>query len=766
MLRTFFRRPVLGALLVGLLAAGILARLFSGMLRYPSAYLSATGDGLKNYYVVAYYARYDHGLLFTGMNYPRGEHVNYPDMQPLLALPLAWLRDLGLPWASAHSVGFINLGMLLALGATAVVLYLLLRRLPLPGWYAGLAALLITFLAPQVLRFQAHMSLSYACIMPVQWYCLVRMQAAPRRWGWPVALGLFNLTVGLLAAYHLGIGSLWLLAFVPVLGWQQGWRRSAPLLLRVVATALVPMLVFWAGLKLTDPITDRPPNPWGLFVARSSFTGVFSPYDSPLREAWRYFFPSTDPSWEGAAYVGLVGVLVLLFSAVLAGRYLGRGQWRRVVRPVLPAPLRTGLWAATLLLLFAMAYPFYLPALRDYVWLLGPLKQFRALGRFAWPFYYVFATYAAYYVYRLWRYLRQRRAAAFAWGWLAPLLLLWGLEAWWHVQPVAAAEEASPAAQAFIGEEGNFRHLLGWTKYSPESFQAIIPLPYFCIGTDKIAIEGGDATRYQAYKASLNLHLPLLTMLMSRSSVHETLGLVQLLSSPLVPKSLLPKLPSAKPILLVVAAGPLTPAEQRLVSHGQLIKATPEVSLYELPVAALAATSLAAERARAAALLPGLTPTNGLYSSTGRGALHLAFDRSPDRRGRLGPGAFYEPRETFSTLYDGPLPTPADTGRYEASVWVNATTGYGLGNMQVKLYQQGQQLDHQVADTRISTEVLGDWVRVAVVFRRPPAADRLEILYDGHDLLADDLLVRPLGTDVYWRDAQGQLVLNGYPLGN
>ncbi|WP_151086626.1 hypothetical protein [Hymenobacter baengnokdamensis] len=759
------RRPRLwvGALLVGLAATILLLKLFPGMARHPGAYLNATGDGIKNYYVAAYYARYDSGQQFTGMNYPRGEHINYPDMQPLLAVPLAWAREAGLPLA-AHSIGFINFGMLLALVLAAVVLYLVLRRLPLPAWYAGLGALLITFMAPQIARFQAHMSLSYACIVPVQWYCILRILAAPRLARWYIVLGVFNLLVGLLAAYHLGIGSLWLLAFVPVLGWQQGWRRSAPLLARLAATALVPMAVFWVWLKLTDPITDRPPNPWGLLIARSSFTGVFSPSDAPMQQVWRYFFPSTDPAWEGSTYVGTVGVLVLVCSALLALRYLAHGRWRSVLRPHLPAPLRAGLWAATLLLLFAMAYPFYIPGLRDFVWLLGPLKQFRALGRFAWPFYYVFATYAAYYIYRLWRYLRQHQAPAFALSWLAPLLLLWAAEGYWHIQPVAAAIEANPGAEAFVGEEGNYRQLLSWTSYRPESFQAILPLPYFSIGTDKIAIDGTDAAHYQAFKASLNLHLPLLTTFMSRSSVSETLRLTQLLSSPLIAKDLLAKLPSNKPILLVVTAG-LNPAEQRLVSLAHLIKATPEVSLYELPLAALAATSVAAERAKAAALLPTLTAHDGLYTTTASGVLLLPFDQRPDRRGRLAPGAFYEPREKFSTLYDGPLPMPADTGRYEASVWVNATTAYGLGNLQVKLYHDTEELEHQVADARVTTEIQGDWVRVAVLFHRPPTANRLEVLYDGHDLLADDLLVRPLHTDVYWRTAQGQLVLNGYPLG-
>nr|GFD51139.1 hypothetical protein [Tanacetum cinerariifolium] len=108
-------------------------------------------------------------------------------------MPLGWARQAGLPVTATTGIAATNLLLLLALVATAGVLYAILRRLLLPGWYAGLAALLLTFLCPQLLRFQGHMSLGYACIVPVQWYLLLRALAAPRRAGWWVALGVFNL---------------------------------------------------------------------------------------------------------------------------------------------------------------------------------------------------------------------------------------------------------------------------------------------------------------------------------------------------------------------------------------------------------------------------------------------------------------------------------------------------------------------------------------------------------------------------------------------
>ncbi len=319
-------------------------------------------------------------------------------------------------------------------------------------------------------------------------------------------------------------------------------------------------------------------------------------------------------------------------------------------------------------------------------------------------------------------------------------------------------------AAAFENEDHNYQELLGWTAWPAQRFQAILPLPFFAVGTDKIALDGTSETVYQAYRASLNLHLPLLAMSLGRASIGQTLNITQLLSNELIAKPLLNNLPSQKPILLLVTPQPLTMAEQRLVGLARKITSTPEVTLYELPISALAATTTAAERAKAVALLPTLVPRAGLYTTTGKGAIYRDFGQQPDRRGRLGAGAWYEPLDKFSTLYDGPLPTPADTGRYEASVWVNARTGYGLGGMQVKVYRQGVMVELRSTDARHVTDVDGDWVRVVLEFRRPPGADRLEVLYENRDLLADDLLIRPLDTNVYWRDAKGQPVLNGYSL--
>jgi hypothetical protein len=482
-------------------------------------------------------------------------------------------------------------------------------------------------------------------------------------------------------------------------------------------------------------------------------------------------FPGTTPafSWEGESYVGLLGLLVLGLAAIRALRYLLRGRVLLILRPALPQGLRASIWASVLLLLWSMAYPLSLQGGEALLPYLGPLKQLRALGRFAWYFYYVYTVYVAYYFYQLYRYLRLRRAKPFA----LTLLLLAGsvvaLEAWFNWRAQARPLRERSNAADFQSARNSYRETLRSVWRKPEDFQAILPLPYARFGTDKIVFEAPDPARYESFRASLDTGLPLLSAAMARTSIGQTLRLTEILGSPMVDKPLLRQLPNDKPFLLLVTPHALAPFEQRIVALGKLLVETPRFSLYELPVAALAATQRreAAEYFRQHAPQLVARPA-GLYTSTDRSVVYDTYANRTSDRSFLRPGAFRFAKG-FATLYDGPLPAPADTGRYEISVWVDARSAYGLGNLQAKIYDaQGQMLEHVVYDTRHSTEISGDWVRSAVVVHARQPVARLEVLYDNEDLVADELLIRPLDTDVYLVVSEGgkqQIVKNGYPLG-
>lgn len=756
----------LGMAGVAALAAVLTAVLFWPIIINPNDFFfKAGGDALQSYYATAFYAMHDVGNRFTGMNYPYGEHFNYPNLQPLVAATMSLLEHLGIP-AGRYAVGITNMLALSSMVATPIVLYAILRRTRLSVLWAGFMALVIGFMAPQVLRLDGHISLSYACFVPMLWYCIIRMQEEPQRWRWYVLFGIGSMLMGAVMLYFLACGCFFLLGHVLVLAWQQ--PRVRPWLGRMVLAALLPLLLFRGYIWATDHVADRPPNPYGLLVYIASPATVFTPVLGPLHDWWQQHWPSEGDNDEGFSYIGLTATFVLLASTLLGVVATARRrQWQRLGRPALPLHLRTGLWASTLLLLLAFGIPFkwhWFDWLTDHS---GPVKQFRSLGRFAWPFYYVATTYAAYYLYRTWRYLRRQRRPALAWAGL-PLLLLWGTEAWLQVSTKAAQVAEGTGASSFLDPATGLVSQLTWSHRKISDFQAIMPLPYYNMGTDKFDLSGSGNSIYQADKASAITGLPLLATYVSRASVGQAMQHIQLLSSDMVPKELLTHFPNNKPILLLVTPDYLTENEQRLVRLGHLLVQSPEASLYELPIAALAATALPRERAKADSLLPKLAVRpGGIRATTAAGVLVESFDKAPDHRGRLSAGAHYKAEDGFSTLYAGPVPAPADTGRYEASVWINGKSDYGFGNMRVKLYKGSDQLSESVVDGRKATEIMGNWVRVVVPFRVTPDVTRMEVLYENRDLLADDLLIRPLHTDVYYQVGTGkqqQWVKNTYPL--
>ncbi|MCB2409192.1 hypothetical protein [Hymenobacter lucidus] len=758
----------LGMAAVALAAAVLLLVLFSAVLANPDDYFfAAGGDGLQSYFATAYYAFYDTGVHFSGMNYPAGENFNYPNLQPLIAWSIRTLQQLGIP-AARHTIGIVNVLALLSVFFTPVILYAILRRMRMPVWYAVVLALIIGFLSPQLQRLGDHMSLSYSCFVPLLWYYIIRMQEAPRQWRWYVLFIVSTLLMGLIMLYFLACGCLFLLAHAAVLALRR--PRPLALLWRMALAGILPLVLMRTWLWATDTVTDRPPNPYGFLTYMATPRGVFTPYLEPFHGLWQAIFPTEEISYESMSYVGLVCTGVLLVSGLLllARLWQRRRHPGRMLGRSLPESLQTGLWAATLLLLFSFAVPFIFPGFANLIDYLGPLKQFRALGRFAWPFYYALSVYTAYYLYRLLRYQLQHRVPVLALPWLPLLLVLWATEAWINISAKAKAAEQGAGAQAFMDPNDTLLQKLSWANRTGTDFQAVMPLPYMNKGTDRIDLSGSGASVYHAHKLALAMGLPELSTYVSRPSVEQALRHVQLLSSPLVEKPLLQQFPSNKPILLIVATGDaLTPQEQRLVSIAKpLLQEENGIALYELPIAALAATTLEQERAKAATLLPTLPKRpNGLYATTNFGVIWESFDQSPDRRGRLAPGALYEPAETITMLYDGPLPTPADTGRYDASIWINGKLDYGYGFLKVKQFSKGNQVAEQFSDGRLATEIQGDWLRMSVVFRPLPDVDRIEVLYGNRDLLADDLLIRPLNTDVYWYDSRQQPVFNGYPLG-
>ncbi|UOQ75531.1 hypothetical protein MUN84_12610 [Hymenobacter sp. 5516J-16] len=443
-------------------------------------------------------------------------------------------------------------------------------------------------------------------VVPLLWYVQLRVTEAatlPARVRWVVLYTLATVLLALIHPYYLLHALLLPAATALVLLVQQAaswlprwWHMPAWLL----ATGLLPVVLFQAWISWLDPITDRPTNPYGFFVYHSSPAAVFGPAIEPFKSVFRFIFHTGDPAFEGVAYVGLPVVLGLVLWIVRVGWHLVHRHWRRVLRPTLPNSLQPTVWAAGLVLAFAMCLPFKLPGFEPLLDWLPALKQFRSLGRFTWIFYYVAAVLAAVQYWQLYRFLRQRGAARVGLLIMVLVLLVWGLEAKYQLEAITRPLLANRVADTFLRPGNNYAELLARSGHYPDQYQAILPMPYFSLGSEKFDLSGIiDVSAAESFRAALSLHRPVAATMMSRTSTEQTLRLLELFSSDLTPKSWPSQLPSQQPLLVVASRrDALRPAEQALLRRGaKLLTETPLVQLYELPLSAFTTQRPATERA-------------------------------------------------------------------------------------------------------------------------------------------------------------------------
>ena len=771
--------PGADRLAVGLLLLVHLAVLLARvglLLASPGEYLiTPVGDGIKAYYALLYYVQFDHGMQFTGMNYPSGDLFLYTDGFPLLAWVLkAWKIVFGL--TPRGVVAALNVTVLLASLPASPLVFALLRRSGVGRWFAAGAALLIVLLSPQFHRLSAHLTLALPFAVPLLWYLQVRLVAPglarASRVRWLLGYVVATVLLGLAHPYYLLHALLLPVATAVVQAWQQAgrqrrwWAEPAWLL----AAGLLPLLLFRGWLAVLDHATDRPTNPYGFLVYHANAASVFGPVIEPFAKVFAFVFRTDEPVFEGYAYLGLPVVLGLLLWLARGIAHLVRRRPGLVFRPVLPAPLRATVWAVVPILLFSMGWPFVFPAFDGLLDYLSPLKQFRSLGRFAWTFYYVAAVLAVVQFWQLYRFLRQRRAARLGQVLLSLLAIIWGLEIKYQLEAITRPLSANSVASGFIAPPENYYERLAQAGINPANYQAILPLPYYSIGSEKFDLSFSNVSAFEGFRASLSLELPLAATMMARSRVESALRLMQLFSSDLTPKRWLQALPSTKPLLVVASRqDSLRPAEKALLRRGaRRLLSTGQVDLYELPLSAFATTRPARERATFAARQATL-PRQGEMWRTAAGPA-IIWNTFPQEQAPGGvsftrPGAGHLRKGTLP-LFDGPLPgaLPTDTATYELSIWAYAKTSDWLPGL---LYRQrdaeGKEMELVDDQLKRSTEISGDWVRFSTIIHLKNPNNRITIESGGTDLVVDDLLIRPRSTNVYWLDQHGQLVFNGFP---
>ena len=736
-------RESLGFLLVILLMMGCLWPGFGEVFLHPNGFLFAdSGDGLKNYFNLGYYLKYNTGLQFTGVNYPYGDHLLYTDTHPLLAWFLN-LLDNNVADLAQNSVGIINLCILMGMIVCGLVLYLILRHYRLPIWYAAIMAVLIALLSPQWDRIHGHLSLSYGFILPLFWYILIRYEQATKKTLWWILLFIYTLAIGGIHVYYVAICAAFLLAFILTKAVKNGWALSRAQL-SLALSVILPLVLFQVFSATTDTITDRPVSPYGFYQYHATLGSVFLPYVASSSDFIGQI-SNPDLSWEGRAFVGTPVLLFLLGTLVFFGHKILKKDAPLIWQ--LPAGLALFLWASVLVLIFSMCIPFKW-GLQFLTEIISPLKQFRALGRFSWIFYYVSSICAALTMYKMFEVLKKTLANWYGFVFIAFILLLWGFDAgsfFLNHGPVTISKN-----DRLKNSDTEFFHRFRESNTDFKSFQAIISCPLVAVRTDKMTFESDLAAHNEAMVCAFYTGLPLIQSSASRPSLSQTLSSIQLFSSPNIAKKRLLDMHPEQPILLIHHKhSPLSHAEERLRQKANVFWQDENVSYASL-MPSVFADSLQIHKQNAS--------DSSLFRHQfewGKMACRsrcdgVFFDSYEDEfegsTSFFGQGSRYsKARELI--LFDSTFSVP-DSIPYQASFWVYIDPSFS--GMPAWEYLHGTSRSDLASSgwqpTREITEVYNQWVRVSFPLEKGP---HHKIVLHGKKSTADNLLLKPKNHPVY-----------------
>lgn len=313
-----------------------------------------------------------------------------------------------------------------------------------------------------------------------------------------------------------------------------------------------------------------------------------------------------------------------------------------------------------------------------------------------------------------------------------------------------------------------YQRRLAAAGQSVSAFQAILPIPYYALGSEVFSTFNSDLSSYESMRASLETGLPIAATMLSRTPLYQAQALKQVLSHPAIDKTVLPRLPDQRPFLLVIAAkAPRDSAENALLARAQVFYRDSAVWLATLPLNRLEARPAFEVEFRQQQAALYVYP--GYWSSVpAPQVVHRSFD-APTAAGYsvtvtplLGAGAQAVRKGGFLLLHQ-PL---VQAGSYEASVWAYVRTQEDLPDLYWSLTDaRGTVQDSSVIETTLGTDILGDWVRLTAPIHNRQPGQQLRVWLRGRRYVFDEFELRPAPATIWRRDSlRNILIRNNYPL--
>lgn len=575
-----------GLIFTIILAFILLAGIFHKTLPHLNKrYFSPEGDGLQSYYTAIYHIRFDSSYhYFNGMNYPFGETTMYSGCQPLISNTIRFI-SLNIKDISPYTTGIINFCMLFSIIPGAVLLFLIFHRLKIPTIYSSIVSVLIIFASPQLLRICGHYSLTYLFFIPLLIYLLLLFQSTRKHFLYSILIFLTMLLGAFTHAYFTGFFGLILVLFWSYYFINRNFIKIniKTSFLHIFIQLVLAVLILLLYSHLYDSVSDRTSRPYGFMDYRAYPESVFLPLFRPYGSFLKVVFTSLNYiSSEAKSYIGLVAVILFIVLFYRSIVFIFKCKFKEAFAVTDHTFLNLLFWTGFAALLYAFGFPFFM-GLENLINYIGPLKQLRATGRFVWVFYYIINIIAFYWIWQKSQKFKSKpKRILFLY---IPVFIL-ATESCFNFYNLGnLVNNAVPRLDDFQNKTKSNC----WVKQTdPGKYQAIIPLPYFQIGSENIGIEPVHNVFFNTCYVSLKTGLPTTAVMLSRTSVRQSLKNIALFLEPSEKPEILKDFHSKKPFLIVYdPKDSINKTEKYLLAHSHFVLKTDSFCLYELPFSVL-----------------------------------------------------------------------------------------------------------------------------------------------------------------------------------
>ncbi len=729
-----FRKGLLFTVVLGF---AILFLFFGPLLKdINHVYFAQSGDGLKSYASSVYHLETDTTLFHSYVqNYPYGEMIFFTDCQPMIIIPVKILANWGIDLRPSI-IGILNALMLLAIVVAAVFIFLIFHEFKVKWWFAAIASAGIVMLSPQIGRLGGHFSLSHQLWIPMLVYLLMKFDKKRTYW-FSVLIGAVTFFAAGMHMYFFALfGFLFMFYWGYVLLTKQMKVKEFSWVIHLFLQLIIPLILVQLISGYSNTVTDRTSHPWGLFTYRAYPATIFLPLHKPYSVFLKTIGIKHDYEWESFAFIGsvaLLGFCAGIFHLIKRAR--SGKPWWKISDNLLVTSLFWGS-VASLLLSFSVPFNMGLDFLLEY---LGPVQQLRALSRFSWTFFYllnilVFVGIAL---------LLKRKTGFKVIAFVALGFLLY--DGYLNVKQYAPRLNNRVEE---LDDKTNSTPANSWVSFiNPAGYQAVLPLPYFHIGSENVWLDSKCETLRQSLIVSLKSGLPSMGVFLSRTSISQTYKSLELICDPVAPFRVAAELPNNKPILLMVDnCNELSEAERNLVNHSPQIWKGDKFAFYRFEV----------DRFDSIAVLGKLkfdTEMNAIYAGqadTSKILFFNGFEDTPQEETFAGTGSLAGNLGNWTRIVETHVKGANPGDKCEILFWVK---GYETDLFARSIIEFIQKDGEQTVGYKYDqfqhhfTSFKDGWMRIRIPFEIKSTNDLVMVTVMNKDLnpfhlFADDVVIR------------------------